>query len=647
MRITELLTKDTIAMDLSSNDKNGVIDELVNQLNKAGKLNDVTAFKEAIHNRESQSTTGIGEGIAIPHAKVAAVDTPAIAFGKSKAGVDYQSLDMQPAHLFFMIAAPEGGAQTHLDALAKLSGILMDEDVRKDLLNASSEQEVLNIIDRADDEATEEEEASEAAAASATTSADSNEPYVLAVTACPTGIAHTYMARDALKKQAEKMGVNIKVETNGSGGIKNHLTTEDIERAQGIIVAADVHVETDRFDGKNVIEVPVADGIKRPKELIDMAQDTSRTPFVARGNSSKSESSNEKQSVGKTIYKHLMNGVSNMLPLVIAGGILMAIVFLFGPNSFDPKSSEHNAFAEQLWNIGKNSAFALIIPILAGYIARSIADKPGFAAGLVGGMLAVSGDSGFIGGILAGFLAGYLTQGIKKVVSGLPQALEGLKPTLIYPVFSVAITGLLMIYVLNPPASWLNNLLLNGLQSLSGTNIMLLGLVIGAMMAIDMGGPFNKAAYVFATAALTEGNAAPITAAMIGGMVPPIAIATAMLIFKKKFTKEQRGSIVPNYVMGLSFITEGAIPFAAADPIRVIPSMMVGSGVAGAIALGLGSSIQAPHGGIFVIVGTDFGHVLQSLIAIVIGSIVAAILYGILKPKLGKEEIRASEAMNE
>ncbi|MCD8794074.1 PTS fructose transporter subunit IIABC [Staphylococcus gallinarum] len=647
MRITELLTKDTIAMDLSSNDKNGVIDELVNQLNKAGKLNDVTAFKEAIHNRESQSTTGIGEGIAIPHAKVAAVDTPAIAFGKSKAGVDYQSLDMQPAHLFFMIAAPEGGAQTHLDALAKLSGILMDEDVRKDLLNASSEKEVLNIIDRADDEATEEEEASEAAAASATTSADSNEPYVLAVTACPTGIAHTYMARDALKKQAEKMGVNIKVETNGSGGIKNHLTAEDIERAQGIIVAADVHVETDRFDGKNVIEVPVADGIKRPKELIDMAQDTSRTPFVARGNSSKSETSNEKQSVGKTIYKHLMNGVSNMLPLVIAGGILMAIVFLFGPNSFDPKSSEHNAFAEQLWNIGKNSAFALIIPILAGYIARSIADKPGFAAGLVGGMLAVSGDSGFIGGILAGFLAGYLTQGIKKVVSGLPQALEGLKPTLIYPVFSVAITGLLMIYVLNPPASWLNNLLLNGLQSLSGTNIMLLGLVIGAMMAIDMGGPFNKAAYVFATAALTEGNAAPITAAMIGGMVPPIAIATAMLIFKKKFTKEQRGSIVPNYVMGLSFITEGAIPFAAADPIRVIPSMMVGSGVAGAIALGLSSSIQAPHGGIFVIVGTDFGHVLQSLIAIVIGSIVAAILYGILKPKLGKEEIRASEAMNE
>ncbi|ALM56310.1 PTS fructose transporter subunit IIABC [Staphylococcus equorum] len=643
MRITELLTKDTIAMDLSSTEKNGVIDELVNQLDKAGKLNNVTTFKEAIHNRESQSTTGIGEGIAIPHAKVAAVDTPAIAFGKSKTGVDYQSLDMQPAHLFFMIAAPEGGAQTHLDALAKLSGILMDEKVREDLLHANSPQEVLQIIDKADDEATEEEEA-ETQAAATTPATDSDEPYILAVTACPTGIAHTYMARDALKKQAEKMNVKIKVETNGSGGIKNHITDEDIRRATGVIVAADVNVETDRFDGKNVVEVPVADGIKRPEELINIAQDTSRKPFVAKGNhkASNQSGSNEKQGFGKTIYKHLMNGVSNMLPLVIAGGILMAIAFLFGPNSYDPNSSEYNAFAEQLWNIGNQSAFALIIPILAGYIARSIADKPGFAAGLVGGMLAISGDAGFIGGILAGFLAGYLTQGIKKLVSGLPQSLEGLKPTLIFPVLSVTITGLVMVYVLNPPASWLNNLLLNGLEGLSGTNIMLLGLVIGAMMAIDMGGPFNKAAYVFATAALTEGNAAPITAAMIGGMVPPIAIATAMLIFRKKFTKEQKGSIAPNYVMGLSFITEGAIPFAAADPLRVIPSMMVGSGVAGAIALGLGSSIQAPHGGIFVIVGTDFSHVLQSLIAIVIGSIVGAIIYGLLKPKVTEDEIQSS-----
>ncbi|RBA04682.1 PTS fructose transporter subunit IIABC [Staphylococcus arlettae] len=649
MRITELLTLDTIAMDVEATNKNGVIDELVNQLNQAGKLNDVEAYKEAIHQREGQSTTGIGEGIAIPHAKVAAVETPAIAFGKSKAGIDYQSLDMQPAHLFFMIAAPEGGAQTHLDALAKLSGILMDEQVRADLLAAETPEEVQAIINKADDEAVEDEEENDSAATTTDGEVAEDTPYILAVTACPTGIAHTYMARDALKKQANQMGVKMKVETNGSGGIKNHLTDEDINKATGIIVAADVHVETDRFAGKNVVEVPVADGIKRPEELINMAQDDSRQPFVAKNTNSQqsTEKSTEKQGVGKTIYKHLMNGVSNMLPLVISGGILMAIVFLFGANSFDPKSGDHNAFAEQLWNIGKNSAFALIIPILSGYIARSIADKPGFAAGLVGGMLAISGDSGFIGGILAGFLAGYLTQGVKKLVSGLPQALEGLKPTLIYPLLSVTATGLLMIYVINPPASGLNNLLLNGLNSLSGANIVLLGLVIGAMMAIDMGGPFNKAAYVFATAALTEGNTAPITAAMIGGMVPPMAIATAMLLFRKKFTKEQKASIAPNYIMGLSFITEGAIPFAAADPLRVIPSMMVGSGVAGAISLGLGSAIQAPHGGIIVMLATDFGHVVQSLIALIIGALIGAIMYGLLKAKPTENELNALQETND
>lgn len=649
MRITELLTLDTIAMDVEATNKNGVIDELVNQLNQAGKLNDVEAYKEAIHQREGQSTTGIGEGIAIPHAKVAAVETPAIAFGKSKAGIDYQSLDMQPAHLFFMIAAPEGGAQTHLDALAKLSGILMDEQVRADLLAVETPEEVQAIINKADDEAVENEEENDSAATTTDEEVAEDTPYILAVTACPTGIAHTYMARDALKKQANQMGVKMKVETNGSGGIKNHLTDEDINKATGIIVAADVHVETDRFAGKNVVEVPVADGIKRPEELINMAQDDSRQPFVAKNTNSQqsTEKSTEKQGVGKTIYKHLMNGVSNMLPLVISGGILMAIVFLFGANSFDPKSGDHNAFAEQLWNIGKNSAFALIIPILSGYIARSIADKPGFAAGLVGGMLAISGDSGFIGGILAGFLAGYLTQGVKKLVSGLPQALEGLKPTLIYPLLSVTATGLLMIYVINPPASGLNNLLLNGLNSLSGANIVLLGLVIGAMMAIDMGGPFNKAAYVFATAALTEGNTAPITAAMIGGMVPPMAIATAMLLFRKKFTKEQKASIAPNYIMGLSFITEGAIPFAAADPLRVIPSMMVGSGVAGAISLGLGSAIQAPHGGIIVMLATDFGHVVQSLIALIIGALIGAIMYGLLKAKPTENELNALQETND
>ncbi|MDK4062323.1 fructose-specific PTS transporter subunit EIIC [Staphylococcus pseudintermedius] len=631
MRITELLTKETIAMDLSATTKDGVIDELAQQLNQAGKLNQLDDYIAAIHKREQQSSTGIGEGIAIPHAKVEAVKTPAIAFGKSKAGVDYDSLDMQPAHLFFMIAAPATGAQTHLDALAKLSSVLMDENVRQALLEADSPEAVLAIINKADDEATDDD----TEATAEPVPVDHDEPYILAVTACTTGIAHTYMARDALKKQAEEMGINIKVETNGASGIKNRLTQEDIERATGVIVAADVHVETNRFNGKNVVQVPVADGIKRPESLINTALDTMRRPFVA-DNRQSTNDEDEKLSVGKAIYKHLMNGVSNMLPLVIAGGILMAIVFMIGPNAMDPKSSEYNAFAETLWNIGNKSAFALIIPILAGYIARSIADKPGFAAGLVGGMLAVSGGSGFLGGIIAGFLAGYLTQGIKKVTKNFPQMLEGLKPTLIYPIVSVTVTGLLMIYVFNTPAAWLNNALISGLNNLSGSNVVILGIVLGAMMAIDMGGPFNKAAYVFSTAALTSGNAAPITAAMVGGMVPPIALAIAMMIFRSKFTKEQRGSIIPNFVMGASFITEGAIPFAAADPLRVIPSMMIGSGVAGGLALLFGSNINAPHGGLVVIIGTDPSHALLTLLAILIGAVVGAVIYGMIKQSPNK-----------
>ncbi|WP_353419332.1 fructose-specific PTS transporter subunit EIIC [Staphylococcus delphini] len=631
MRITELLTKETIAMDLSATTKEGAIDELAQQLNQAGKLNHLDDYIAAIHKREQQSSTGIGEGIAIPHAKVEAVKTPAIAFGKSKAGVDYDSLDMQPAHLFFMIAAPATGAQTHLDALDKLSSVLMDESVRQALLEADSPEEVLAIINKADDEATDEDTETTAEPAPV----DNDEPYILAVTACTTGIAHTYMARDALKKQAEEMGINIKVETNGASGIKNRLTQEDIERATGVIVVADVQVETNRFNGKNVVQVPVADGIKRPESLINTALDTTRKPFVA-DNRQSANDEDEKLSVGKAIYKHLMNGVSNMLPLVIAGGILMAIVFMIGPNAMDPKSPEYNAFAETLWNIGNKSAFALIIPILAGYIARSIADKPGFAAGLVGGMLAISGGSGFLGGIIAGFLAGYLTQGIKKATQNFPQMLEGLKPTLIYPIVSVTVTGLLMIYVFNTPAAWLNNALISGLNNLSGSNVVILGIVLGAMMAIDMGGPFNKAAYVFSTAALTAGNTAPITAAMVGGMVPPIALAIAMMIFRSKFTKEQRGSIIPNFVMGASFITEGAIPFAAADPLRVIPSMMIGSGVAGGLALLFGSNINAPHGGLVVIIGTDPSHALLTLLAILIGAVVGAVIYGIIKQSPNK-----------
>lgn len=628
MRITDLIKESTIAMDLSATTKDGVIDELVDTLYNAGVLNDKQVYKEAIHAREAQSTTGVGEGVAIPHAKTDAVAKPAIGFGKSIEGVDYESLDGQPATLFFMIAAPAGGAQTHLDALAKLSGILMNEEVRAQLLHAKTAEEVLEIIEQNDEVETKEE------VVLAPTGNATNDNLVLAVTACPTGIAHTYMAADALKNQAKKMGVPIKVETNGSGGIKNRLTDEEIARAKGIIVAADVNVETNRFHGKNVVMVPVADGIKRPEELINMAQDDSRPLFEAKGGQAKSTGSKEK----KGFYKHLMSGVSNMLPFVIAGGILIALSFFWGIKSADPKHETFNAFAALLKNDIGGNAFTLMIPILAGFIAMSIADRPGLAPGMVGGMMAASGGSGFLGALVAGFMAGYLMILIKKAFDWLPQSLDGIKPTLIYPVFGVLITGLLMNFVVNPPTRWLNEAMTNGLNGLSGTNIVILGLVLGGMMAIDMGGPFNKAAYTFGIAALEAGNNAPITAAMIGGMVPPLAIALSMIIFKKKFTKVQRGSIVSNTAMGLSFITEGAIPFAAADPARVIPSMIAGSATAGALAMAFGCRVPAPHGGIFV-VGLDKGHWPMFLLALLIGVVVSAVIYGLLKKKPTEAEL--------
>lgn len=629
MRITDLLTESTIALDLNASSKNAVIDELVDTLWSAGKLYDKVKYHDAIHARESQSTTGIGEGIAIPHAKTDAVKTPAIAFGKSKSGVDYQSLDGTPAHLFFMIAAPAGGAQTHLDALAKLSGILMNEDVRAQLLNAETKEEVLAIIDAHDEP---EDKREDVAAAAVQQPNDDN--LVLAVTACPTGIAHTYMAADSLKNKAAKMGVPIKVETNGSGGVKNQLTADEIRRAKGIIVAADVNVNTARFDGKNVVMVPVADGIKRPEELIRMAQDDSRPKFVAKGGAGAASTGSEKTG----FYRHLMNGVSNMLPFVVAGGILMAVAFMFGITSFDPTKDDYNPFAEALWAIGNGGAFALMIPILAGFIAMSIADRPGLAPGMVGGMLAVSGGSGFLGGLIAGFLAGYLVQGIKKVLSKLPQALEGTKPTLLYPLLGVLTTGLIMYYIVNPPTKWLNEWMNTTLSGMSGANIVLLGLVLGGMMALDMGGPINKASYAFGIAAIAGENYAPITAAMIGGMVPPLAIAVSMMIFKRKYTKSQRGSILSNLIMGASFITEGAIPFAAADPLRVIPSMVAGSATAGALAMAFGCRIPAPHGGLWV-AGLDMAHLGGFLLSLVVGTLISAVVYGLIKPKLSEEEL--------
>lgn len=618
MRITELLTKDTINMNVRASEKDAVITELVEGLHEAGKISGKEKFQEAIHRRESQSTTGVGDGIAIPHAQTAEVLEPAIMFGRSEEGIDYASMDGQPAYLFFMIAAPEGQATTHLDALAKLSTILMNDDARNQLMNASTKDEVIETIDAFDDSEPTEDAVSE----------PSDRPFILGVTACPTGIAHTYMAADALKKKAGEMGYDIKVETNGSAGVKNELTDEDIARATGIIVAADTNVQMGRFDGKNVVEAPVADGIKRPDELISQALDTSRAPY--RAEQSKKQMEGEKGAKGKpSIYKHLMNGVSNMLPFVVAGGILIAISFMFGIHSADPDHAQYNPLAEMINFIGSN-AFQLLIPILAGFIAMSIADRPGLAPGMIGGLMASTMGSGFLGGLIAGFLAGYLMVGIKKLLEGLPQVLDGLKPVLLYPLIGVFLTGVIMYYIVDPPATALNDWMNTTLSNMSGSNIILLGAIVGGMMAIDMGGPINKAAYAFGIAALSANNPEPITAAMIGGMVPPLAIAVATMVFRNRFTQVERSSGPTNLIMGASFITEGAIPFAAADPLRVIPSMVVGSATAGALAMAFATTVNAPHGGLFVALTIGEGR-LMFLLSLLIGTLIAAVILGLLK----------------
>lgn len=614
MKITELLTKDTIVLSLSGTKKMDAIDDLVRVLDRAGKLTDKDVFKEAILKREEQSTTGIGEGIAIPHAKTKAVKHAAIAFGKSTEGVDYESLDGQPAHLFFMIAAPEGANNTHLEALARLSSLLMKEEVRQKLLKAKTENEVIGIIDSYDEEG-EEEEMTETG----------SRPYIVAVTACPTGIAHTYMAADALKAKAAELGVDIKVETNGSGGAKNVLTKEEIERAAAVIVAADTKVEMDRFAGKPVLQTAVADGIRKPKELIERAVKKD-APIYSEGTGGQKSEGKEKTG----IYKHLMNGVSNMLPFVVGGGILIAISFMFGYNAFNPDDPSHHPIAEALMTIGGGNAFGLIVPVLAGFIAMSIADRPGFAPGMVGGMMAASGGAGFLGGIIAGFLAGYLVVGLKKAFAGLPTSLEGIKTILLYPLFGIALTGFIMLYVVNGPVGKLNEAITSWLTGLGTGNAVLLGIVLGLMMAFDMGGPVNKAAYVFGTGLLASGVYEPMAAVMAAGMVPPLGIALATTIFRKKFTKQEQDAGKANYIMGFSFITEGAIPFAAADPVRVIPSIMIGSAVAGALSMMFSIGLRAPHGGMFVVPLVEGGWLLYFL-AIVIGSVISALLIGFLK----------------
>lgn len=640
MRIVDLLKKQSIDLNAAVADKTAAIGHLVDLMDAGGNLNDKELYKERVLAREAEGSTGIGEGIAIPHAKTEAVNEPGLASMIVRDGVDYESLDDEPAHLFFMIAAPAGGADVHLEVLSRLSRMLMDDDFRNALMQAKTPEEYLATIDKAEAEQIEAEAAAEEAPA--VEAAPSERPFIVGVTACPTGIAHTYMAAEALENKAAAMGVDIKVETNGSGGVKNHLTEADIKRAVGVIVAVDKDVPVQRFAGKKVIFTKVANGIKIPEELIQTVLD-GKAP-VYQGSESSSESvaleSAEKESVGRQIYKHLMNGVSHMLPFVIGGGILIALAFLFDmDNAGAANFGSGTPVAALLKNIGGLS-FSMMMPILAGYIAMSIGERPALMPGIVGGFLATTGGSGFFGALFAGFIAGYLVLLLKKVLSVLPESLEGTKPILFYPVLGLVLIGLIMTFVINPPTAIFNTWLFDSLNSMTTSSRIVLGFVLGGMMSIDFGGPINKAAYVFGTASLMSATGQAVSSGimasvMAGGMVPPLAIALAMLIFRNKFTPKERQSTITNFIMGLSFITEGAIPFAASDPLRVIPTCAIGSAVAGSLSMLFGCALPAPHGGIFVFgVITNWPMYIVSLIA---GVIVAAILLGIFRKKRPQE----------
>ena len=618
MRIIDLLKKEGILLNGKIENKENAINTLVDLMDSTGNLNNKEEYKKAVLERESLSTTGIGDGIAIPHAKTSAVKNPSLSAMVVPEGVDYDSLDGAPAKLFFMIAAPDGGNNLHLEVLAT---ILMDESFRQDLIRAKNKDEFLRLIDKKEKEKFEEESKEEIK--------EERGYRVLAVTACPTGIAHTFMAAESLENKAKEMGISIKVETNGSGGAKNILTKEEIEEAECIIVAADKKVQMDRFDGKKVIQTKVANGIHKATELLEEAT-SGNVPIYhhSGGKETKEENTNE-ESFGRQLYKHLMNGVSHMLPFVIGGGILIALAFLFDDYSLNPANfGKNTAFAAFLKTVGDTS-FNFMLPILAGYIAMSIADRPALAVGFLGGALANEGGSGFLGALLAGFIAGYLVLFLKYLFDKLPESLEGLKPVLLYPFFGILLIGAIIIFIVNPPVAALNNGITNVLNSMGESSKVILGLVLGGMMAIDMGGPFNKAAYVFGTASLASGNYDIMAAVMIGGMVPPLSIALATTFFKNKFTEKERKSGLTNYIMGLSFITEGAIPFAAADPLRVIPACVIGSAVAGGLSMFFNCTLMAPHGGIFVV--PVIGNPLMYLLALVIGSIVGMVLLGILK----------------
>ncbi|MGE7624789.1 PTS fructose transporter subunit IIABC [Viridibacillus sp. NPDC096237] len=622
MKITDLLKKDTVIIDLVATSKPAAIEEMTKKLDEAGRLNSLAGYREAILKRESQSTTGIGEGIAIPHAKTDAVKTPSILFAKSVNGVDYESLDGQPAHLLFMIAASAGANNEHLETLSRLSSLLMDTKFREDLLAAQTPEDVINIINAKEKEEDGEEEV--------IADVKEDEKLILAVTACPTGIAHTYMAADALKAKAKERGITFKVETNGSTGIKGALTAEEIEKATAIIVAADKQVEMDRFAGKHVIKVPVAAGIRKTDELLDRALQQDAPIYKATAESiGNTEEVTSEGRFKEYFYKPLMNGISNMLPFVVGGGLLIALSFLIGGINAE------GTFAEALNTIGGGNAFALLIPVLAGFIARGIADRPGLAPGMVGGFLAASGGAGFLGGLVAGFLAGYVVIGLKKLFSHLPQSFEGIKPVLLYPFFGMTIVGLIMIFVVNTPVKFVMDGLTTLLNGLTGTNIVLLGIILAGMMAVDMGGPINKAAFTFGIAMIDAGNYAPQAAVMIGGMVPPLGMALATTFFKNKFTLAERDAGKTNYVMGLSFITEGAIPFAAADPLRVIVSSVIGAAIAGGLALFFGCTLQAPHGGIFVLWAVK--NPIMYFVSLVVGTIVTAAIVGFWKKPINEK----------
>lgn len=635
MRITDLLDVRSISLDAAPKSKQEAIDAAVALMVKSGKINDEEAYKKQVYAREEESTTGIGEGIAIPHGKCDAVDRPGLAAMVIREGVDFDSLDGAPVTLLFLIAAPNTEDNVHLDVLSKLSMMLMDEAFTENLRKAETPEQFLAIIDQADEEKKSVDER-----LADVEEAKEDQVKILAVTSCPTGIAHTYMAAEGIEKAAKAKNCFVKVETRGSGGAKNVLTDEEIQAADCIIVAADAQVPMDRFDGKKVIERQVSDGINKADELVELAISGNVPVYKSSTGGEKKQAAKSGGSVGHKIYTQLMNGVSHMLPFVVGGGILIAIAFLLDGMMVDINSlsvADRANFgtitpvAALFKNIG-GVAFGFMLPVLAGFIAMAIGDRPALAVGFVGGMMAASGASGFLGALVAGFAAGYLILALRKACDKLPQAIEKIAPVLIYPVLGILIMGLGMTFIVEPVMGGINTALNNGLTSMGGSSKLILGLVLGGMMAIDMGGPFNKASYVFGTAAIASGNYDVMAAVMIGGMVPPCAIALATLLFKNKFTKEERESGPMNFIMGLAFITEGAIPYAAADPLHVLPSCIIGSGLAGALSMAFGCTLMAPHGGIFVVPVME--NAVMYLLALVIGTVVSAVLLGVLKKKV-------------